>query len=152
MNTLALAKSRTVEWTIINKILDAIAAQGWHVSVRDSYDGEGDLVVQKCQSKERILAAMFSTEGDLLLIHSYENHGHFRLLGHISFIHGNGEDVIHSWSDVGPIDALVTAILDDAEALARAHRASRACDCEKCRATRASASNPHGYATRNMGE
>lgn len=93
----ALAHRIRTEGRIARFLIDRALAQGFTVSIVDGSftDGDGELVVDKSRNRDEIVAALFSTDGDTIVIR-YENGIR---LGAVSLVYGNdGYDVISDYA------------------------------------------------------
>jgi hypothetical protein len=82
-----------VEREIVTKVIECLLAAGFLIQVND---GEED-VTDRIKDSEAILAAMFSTDEDLLFVSIPDNDGVASRWIH--FIYGNdGYDVIHDYT------------------------------------------------------
>lgn len=86
--------------TIACKLVKALLAEGWTISV---YDSE-EYTVKRSTSYKAITEALASTEGDILAV---RNDG--QLLGKIWLIWENDEDVISDYS-CGDLEPIINAI------------------------------------------
>lgn len=86
---------RALEIAIARKTIDVLLAMGYKISVND---GE-EVTVNRSRDRDKILAAMFTTDEDALLVHlsgDAKNDGPF---GWVRFIYGNdGWDVINDYT------------------------------------------------------
>lgn len=92
-----LAHRIRTEGRIARFLIDRALAQGFTVSVIDGSfsDYDAQCVVQQSRNRDEIIAALFSTDGDTLVIR-YENGTR---LGAVSLVYGNdGYDVISDYS------------------------------------------------------
>lgn len=93
----ALAHRIRTEGRIVRFLIDRALAQGFTVSVIDGSfsDYDAQCVVQTSRNRDKIIAALFSTDGDTIVIR-YENGTR---LGAVSLVYGNdGYDVISDYS------------------------------------------------------
>lgn len=93
----ALAHRVRTEGRIARFLIDRALAQGFTVSiVNGSFtDSDGELVVDKSRNRDEIVAALFSTDGDTIVIR-YVNGIR---LGAVSLVYGNdGYDVISDYA------------------------------------------------------
>lgn len=91
--------SNDIECAICECLVDDILSRGYLISV---YDGE-EVCLERSLLAPSILAAMFSTDSDNLLVYSRDG----SCLGEIVLIYGNGRDVISDHSDTPEIAALL---------------------------------------------
>ncbi|WP_316173616.1 MULTISPECIES: hypothetical protein [unclassified Bradyrhizobium] len=94
MSTLDLEKR------IADRVISDALAAGYTIDV---YDG-GETTLKRCYSKRQVLEAMFSTDCDVLTFRT----GPGGRIGSVTFIWGNGCDVIHDWSDRAEIAAILS--------------------------------------------
>lgn len=78
---------------VIQAIVDILGA-GFDISVNDGLE----TVLENCDSLSRVLEAMFSTDADVLIV-TRDTLGQRTRVGLVTFIYGNGWDVIHTYSD-----------------------------------------------------
>lgn len=92
---LRLAKRIRIEGRIAAALVDAILSHsGMVISVNDDENGNGDWVVKRSTDKAAIMAALFSTDGDLIVARDANG----ERLGWWSLIYGNdGFDVISDY-------------------------------------------------------
>jgi len=93
--------SATIEKRIAGKLISQALAAGYLISVCDSAFGEGEWVLRQSAKKKEILAAMFSTDSDLLMIGNPADPGPMgkpRKVAAVTLIYGNGADVISDYS------------------------------------------------------
>ncbi len=79
-----------VERRIAKAIVDVALLDGKQVSV---FDGE-EYTVKRSRDRKAILSALATTECDTLVFRDQSGN----LIGSLSFIWGNEEDLIHDWS------------------------------------------------------
>jgi hypothetical protein len=105
-----MERPEELERRIVGQIIDGALAAGYEIDVND---GE-ETTLEKSSSKSDILAAMFSTDSDILTL--YTGAGSLtdlgiiepsRRVGSILLIWGNGRDVIGDYSDKPAIDAVL---------------------------------------------
>jgi hypothetical protein len=89
----------SIETTICTRIVSRALAAGYAVSV---YDGE-EYPVKRSTNKAAIVAAMFSTDADTLVIRAADG----SKIGSVYLVYGNGEDVVCDHTDSPAIAALV---------------------------------------------
>lgn len=97
-----------LERTIVIRTIDALLDANFAISVRDGVEGDGEFVLRNSLRKSAILAAMFTTDGDVLYVRRPDN----GVQGWVAFIYGNGEDVIHDYTInlepvIGPVQAWI---------------------------------------------
>jgi hypothetical protein len=93
-----------IERRIAGEVISEALAAGHTIDVCDGVE----TTVRKSCSKRAVLAAMFSTDRDILTVRT----GPGGRLGTILFIWGNGADVLTDWSDRPEINAILRRALD----------------------------------------
>jgi hypothetical protein len=106
--------SREIETAICTRLVDDIVAAGHTVSVND---GEA-WAIKRSNDSDAILAAMFSTDSDMLLVRTAKGDQ----LGRIALVYGNGTDVICDYTCTDTI----TQPLGGASALADSYAEANA--------------------------
>jgi len=96
--------TREIEKRIAGRVVSDALAAGYTIDV---YDG-GETTLRRADSKAIVLEAMFSTDCDVLTFRT----GPGGRIGSVTFIWGNGSDVIHDWSDRAEVDAVLQKALD----------------------------------------
>lgn len=86
------------ERTIVRRLIDAILASGYVVSVND---GE-DIVIKQSDNKAAILAVLASTDSDTLIVRDKDG----QKICAFWLIWGNDEDVISDYTSVPEADRL----------------------------------------------
>lgn len=81
-----------LETQIASRVIERLLEIG-PVTVNNDTFGHGDNVVIQSRKGEDILAAMFSTDGDMLLVRMPSKH-----LAYVQFIWGNIQDCIHDYT------------------------------------------------------
>lgn len=104
-----LAKAN--EWQIATRIVVDAIKLGYVISVVDDFEGEGDTVVVRSDNALEVLAALRTTEGDMLRFHK---EGSRKLIGWVALMWGLGVEVIHD----STVDEATNEIVKGAEALA----------------------------------
>jgi hypothetical protein len=89
-----------IEKQICERIVDKALAAGYTISV---YDGEA-WPLQRTSNRPDILAAMYSTDSDVLRFQWPESG---ELIGSVLLIYGNGDDVVSDYTDNEAMAALV---------------------------------------------
>lgn len=94
-----------VEAEIATKLVEAILANGWTISVSD-----GEAIVQK-RSTDRaaILASLSSTDSDTLIVRYRTG----LKVGNILLVWGNGEDLISDFTDVPDLSQLINQLTNE---------------------------------------
>ena len=95
----------TTETAIARRLVAAAIAAGYLISVRDGIEGDGELTVQNSTDLRTISDALQTTEGDKLILRTAA--APHRMVGTVTLIWGNGEDLISDHTDTPAIDALV---------------------------------------------
>jgi len=81
-----------LERRIARAALKSLIEAGFSITINDDEFGNGEDVIKRSQDLRAILAAMFSTDGDLIIVHNTQG----KRFAWVSLIYGNsGHDVIH---------------------------------------------------------
>lgn len=81
--------SDNIERKIAEAVIDGILAAGFTITVNDEDTGHGEDVVKLSTDKAEILAAMWSTDGDLMKACQGD-----KCFGWVRFVWGNDQDCI----------------------------------------------------------
>ena len=86
-----------LETRIARAAVKGLLKAGYYISVNDDDRGNGDEVLTNSRSISKIMSALQSTDGDLLLVRKSKAHdtGHD---GWVSLIWGNVADCIHDYT------------------------------------------------------
>lgn len=107
-----LAARQDMERRIVSKIIDVVLDNDYTISI----DSGDDIAICQSSDKEDILAAMFSTDEDKILLYKDG-----KSKGYIWLIYGNsGWDVIHDYSSslevmLNPVHDLVDSVFINAD-------------------------------------
>lgn len=104
----------TTETAIALRLVRAALAAGYSISVRDGYEGDGEIVLARSTDEAAVMGALQSSDGDMLYLRHAERPQ--RLVGWVTLIWGNDEDVISDYSDNEATAALVNSV-DPADAI-----------------------------------
>ena len=101
---------------IARKLIADAIAQGYSVSVKDDYEGDGDVVISMSDDPAAIEAVLRTTEGDLFIFRDADGHK----VGWASIIWSNGHDNPSNSSCGDTIDAICAGAMALAEQLSEA--------------------------------
>jgi hypothetical protein len=93
--------SSAIEKNIAKCLVEGIIARGFVISVDDG----GAIAIKRSFIPHLILDAMFSSDGDILVIRDRANPE--KRIGSIALIYGNGAEVISDYTDNPEIHGLV---------------------------------------------
>lgn len=102
-NTIRLPHCTTGESEMANRVVGALLARGWLLSV---FDG-AEYTVKRSADRHEILRAMNTTSEDVLVVRDAEGNR----LGSVSLVYGNADDGSELISDYTATD-LLDAVLD----------------------------------------
>lgn len=85
-----MGTTENIEKKIIGRLCSDLIAAGFRLDVDDG----GDIVVRKSQDVDAIMAGLFSTEEDYLIVRDADD----RKVGVVCLIHGNCWDVISDYT------------------------------------------------------
>ena len=91
-----------IEKTIASKLVKAILARGYEVSV---YEGE-DYAIKRSVGYQKIMDALASTGEDTIIIHTVDD----TRIGSIYLVWGNGEDLVSDNTDNETINGIVDSL------------------------------------------
>lgn len=102
----ANARRIEAEQRIAKKVVTDALAAGYLIDVDDG----GDVVLRQSKDEAAIVAAMFSTDADVLTVRESDG----RRVGSIYFLYGNGSEVLSDYTD----KPAIAAVIAGAEAIA----------------------------------
>lgn len=99
------------ECEIISRVITNALKAGYHISV---HDGE-EFTLRHTRDRAKIEAACFATDRTALCLSEGKAPPHALYTGFVEFIHGNGVDVIHDYSQRPVIEKIVKPAQDFAD-------------------------------------
>lgn len=96
------------EKKIAGEIVRIAMENCWAIGIKD----EDGVVLPPCQFADKILAAMFGTDEDVLTLYVTDDHGRTKMrVGWIHLIYGNdGLDVVHDFSVNDSMEGLMDLV------------------------------------------